>query len=192
MGSRGLIDRVLELKPEVTQGCWFESRLRQEVSTTEVRPLSKAPNPQPPHSRLPTAPLGWVKCREHISLLIMLCIIMYVTNKAHLSLIFFNAEVREFNSQLGGDYSIESGAIVDEKQPYIVAIFVVNVSEWRVQDLRDGIISRPIWPIGKLKRVQSSRDGGTNVVLTSPGGKQTNIKCSFLGELSLYWVGLRM
>ncbi len=42
----------------------------------------------------------------------------------------------------------------------IVAIFAVNVSEGRVQDLRDGIISRPIWPIGKLKRVQSSRDGG--------------------------------
>ncbi len=31
--------------------------------------------------------LGWVKCREHISLLIILCIIVYVTNKAHLSLI---------------------------------------------------------------------------------------------------------
>ncbi len=39
------------------------------------------------------------------------------------------------------DYSIESGAIVDEKQPYIVAIFAVNVGEGRVQDLRDGIIS---------------------------------------------------
>ncbi len=25
--------------------------------------------------------LGWVKCREHISLLVILCIIMYVTNK---------------------------------------------------------------------------------------------------------------
>ncbi len=40
---------------------------------------------------LPTAPgvcaLGWVKCREHISLLIILCIIVYVTNRAHLSLI---------------------------------------------------------------------------------------------------------
>ncbi len=32
-----------------------------------------------------------------------------------------------------------------------------------MQYLRDGIISRPIWPIGKLKRVQSSRDGGANV-----------------------------
>ncbi len=28
--------------------------------------------------------LGWVKCREHISLLVILCIIVYVTNKAHL------------------------------------------------------------------------------------------------------------
>ncbi len=27
--------------------------------------------------------LGWVKCREHISLLIIFCIIVYVTNKAH-------------------------------------------------------------------------------------------------------------
>ncbi len=34
-----------------------------------------------------------------------------------------------------------------------------------VQDVRDGIVSRPIWPIGKLKRVQSNRDGGANVVL---------------------------
>ncbi len=45
-GSRGLMDRALDLKPEVTQGWGFESRLRQEVSTTEVRPLSKAPKPQ--------------------------------------------------------------------------------------------------------------------------------------------------
>ncbi len=36
------MDRALDL----TQGCGFESRLWQEVSTTEVRPLSKAPNPQ--------------------------------------------------------------------------------------------------------------------------------------------------
>ncbi len=47
--------------------------------------------PQAPQCRLPTDPgvcaLGWVKCREHISLLIILCIIVYVTNKAHLSLI---------------------------------------------------------------------------------------------------------
>ncbi len=45
-GSRGLMDRALDLKPEVTQGCGFEFRLWQEVSTTEVRPLGKAPNPQ--------------------------------------------------------------------------------------------------------------------------------------------------
>ncbi len=50
IGSRGLMDRALDLKPEVTQGCGFESRFRQEV--TEVRPLSKAPNPQL-QSRLP-------------------------------------------------------------------------------------------------------------------------------------------
>ncbi len=35
------MDRALDLKPEVTQGCGFESRLWQEVSMTEVRPLSK-------------------------------------------------------------------------------------------------------------------------------------------------------
>ncbi len=40
------MDRALDLKPEVTQGCGFKSRLWQEVSTTEVRPLSKEPNPQ--------------------------------------------------------------------------------------------------------------------------------------------------
>ncbi len=27
----GLMDRALDLKPEITQGCGFESRLRQEV-----------------------------------------------------------------------------------------------------------------------------------------------------------------
>ncbi len=31
VGSRDLVDRALDLKPEVTQGCGFESRLRQEV-----------------------------------------------------------------------------------------------------------------------------------------------------------------
>ncbi len=44
--------------------------------------------PRALHSRLPTAPSVYnVKCREHISLLIILCIIVYVTNKAHPSLI---------------------------------------------------------------------------------------------------------
>ncbi len=77
--SRGLMDRALDLKPEVTQGCGFESRLRQEVhdcspgAAQSVAHCSKC--------------VGWVKCREHISLLIILCIIVYVTNKAHLSLI---------------------------------------------------------------------------------------------------------
>ncbi len=84
------MDRALDLKPEVTQGCGFESRLWQEVSSTEVRPLSKAPPtaPRAPQCRLSTAPgvcaLGWVKWREHISLIIILYIIVYVTNKAHL------------------------------------------------------------------------------------------------------------
>ncbi len=40
------MDRALDLKPEVTQSCGFESRLWQEVSTTEVRPLSNALNSQ--------------------------------------------------------------------------------------------------------------------------------------------------
>ncbi len=74
-----------------TRGNGFESRLWQEVSTTEVETLDQGTEsptaPQAPLCRLPTAPLGWVKCREHISLLIILCIIVYVTNKAHLSLI---------------------------------------------------------------------------------------------------------
>ncbi len=55
----------------------FEFRLRQELSTTEVRPLSKAPNPQ----LLQVCVLEYVKCRAHISLLVILCIIVYVTNK---------------------------------------------------------------------------------------------------------------
>ncbi len=89
LGSRGLVRLV-------TRGCGFESRLRLELSTTEERPLSKAPNPQllPGHRsvgcpHLQVCALGWVKCREHISLLVILCIIVYVTNKAHLSLIYY-------------------------------------------------------------------------------------------------------
>ncbi len=39
--------------------------------------------------------LGWVKCREHISLLIILCIIVYVTNKAHPSLICICRTLKE-------------------------------------------------------------------------------------------------
>ncbi len=41
--------------------------------------------PRAPQCRLPTDPgvcaLGWVKCSEHISLLVILFIIVYVTNK---------------------------------------------------------------------------------------------------------------
>ncbi len=48
------MDRVLDLKPEVTQGCGFESQLWQEVSTTEVRPL---PPTEPPTA--PWAPQCW-------------------------------------------------------------------------------------------------------------------------------------
>ncbi len=33
--------------------------------------------------------LGWVKYREHISLLVILCIIVYVTNKKILDIFFF-------------------------------------------------------------------------------------------------------
>ncbi len=59
---------------------------------TEVRPLSKAPNPQLlPGRRSVSCPLLQVCVHldglEHISLLVILCIIVYVTNKAHLSLI---------------------------------------------------------------------------------------------------------
>ncbi len=98
----------------VIRGCGFESRLQLELSTTEVRPLSKAPNPQlalrAQHCRLPTAPsvctLGWVKCREHISLLVILCIIVYVTNKAHLSLICLFFCFGFFYSQIATDLSL--------------------------------------------------------------------------------------
>ncbi len=42
-GSRGSNGLSVGL---VTRGCGFESRLRQELSTTEVKPLIKAPNHQ--------------------------------------------------------------------------------------------------------------------------------------------------
>ncbi len=73
----GLMDRALDLKPEVTQGCGFESRLRQEVHDCSPGAAQSAAHCSKCYT------LGWVKCREHISLLIILCIIVYVTNKAH-------------------------------------------------------------------------------------------------------------
>ncbi len=95
-GSCGLMDRALDLKPEVTKGCGFESRLWQELSMTEVRPLSKAPNPQLLGHRnvgCPNAPgvcvhLDGLNAENafHCSLYSV-----YVTNKAHLSLIFILA-----------------------------------------------------------------------------------------------------
>ncbi len=81
--------RALDLKPEVTQGCGFVSQLRQEVSMTEVRPLTKAPNPKLLPGRCnvgcPLLHLDGLNAENtfHSSLL---CIIVYVTNKAHLSL----------------------------------------------------------------------------------------------------------
>ncbi len=61
---------------------------------TEVRPLSKAPNPQLlPVRRSVGCPLLQVcvhldglNAENTVSLLVILCIIVYVTNKAHLSL----------------------------------------------------------------------------------------------------------
>ncbi len=86
VGSRGLMDRALDLETGVTQGCGFESR--QEVRKClegsvhdwgETLEQGEPPTaPRAPQCRLPTAPLGWVK------LLIILCIIVYLTNKAHL------------------------------------------------------------------------------------------------------------
>ncbi len=83
------MDRPLDLKPEVTQSCGFESRLWQEVSTTEVRPLGKEPNPQLlPGRRSVGCPLLQVcvhldglnaENTFHSSLYSV-----YVTNKAHL------------------------------------------------------------------------------------------------------------
>ncbi len=77
--------RALDLKPEVTQGCGFVSRLRQEVSTTEVRPLTKALLPGRCNVGCPLLHLDGLNAENtfHSSLL---CIIVYVTNKAHLSL----------------------------------------------------------------------------------------------------------
>ncbi len=90
------MDRALDLKPEVTQGCGFESRLWQEVSTTEVRPLSKAPNPQllprPRNVGCPLLHLDGLNAENtfhsshYISLLVIPCIIYYVTNKETLNL----------------------------------------------------------------------------------------------------------
>ncbi len=70
-------------------GEWITSVLSTFNTTTEVRPLSKAPNPQllpVGFTLLRVCALGWVKCRAQISLLVIFCIIVYVTNKKSSSL----------------------------------------------------------------------------------------------------------
>ncbi len=62
------MDRALDLKPEVTQGCGFESRLRQEVHDC---------SPGAAQSAAPSV-YTWMGYT-----LIILCIIVYVTNIAH-------------------------------------------------------------------------------------------------------------
>ncbi len=53
---------------------------------------------------VPTAPgvcaLGWVKCREHISLLVILCIIMYVTKKNIYIFFFFFLPISDYGKML--------------------------------------------------------------------------------------------
>ncbi len=77
----GLMDRALDLKPEANGRLW----VRNPAPTGSPRLLPGRCTVGCPLLQVCT--LGWVKCREHISLLIILCIIVYVTNKAHPSLI---------------------------------------------------------------------------------------------------------
>ncbi len=75
--------------------------------------------------------LGWVKSREHISLLVILCIIVYVTNKVHLSLIIIIIIIK-----------------------YQYSCFYINVSlQMYKTDLRSGKIC---WLMGSLKLPTSS------------------------------------
>ncbi len=39
---------------------------------------------------------GWVKYRKHISLLVILCIIVYVTNKKQIYIVFFSKPISEY------------------------------------------------------------------------------------------------
>ncbi len=40
--------------------------------------------------------LGWVKCREHISLLVILSIIVYVTKKKNIGYRFFSKPISDY------------------------------------------------------------------------------------------------
>ncbi len=81
----------------VTRGCgfWISAPVGIVHDWGETLEQGTEPStaPRTTQCRLPTAPgvcaLEWVKCREHISLLVILCIIVYVTNK---KLFFFNGE----------------------------------------------------------------------------------------------------
>ncbi len=44
--------------------------------------------------------LGWVKYREHISLLVILCIIMYVKNKYKYRYFFFTKPITDYGKML--------------------------------------------------------------------------------------------
>ncbi len=67
------MDRALDLKPEVTQGCGFESRLRQDLGETLEQGTEPPTAPRVPQCRLPTAPsvcLDWLNAENtfHCSL----------------------------------------------------------------------------------------------------------------------------
>ncbi len=78
--SRGLMDRASDLWPEVggsnlssDRNCpWLGETLEQGTEPPTAPRLSTAPG---------VCALGWVKRRAQISLLVILCIIVYVTNK---------------------------------------------------------------------------------------------------------------
>ncbi len=69
-------------------GLWVRVSAPAEIVLGWGETLGRGAEPptaiQALHRRLPAAPgvcaLGWVECREHILLLIKLCIIVYVTN----------------------------------------------------------------------------------------------------------------
>ncbi len=52
--------------------------------------------------------LGWAKCREHLSLLVILCIIVYVTSKKKIYIYFFFKLISDYGKILVNRYICRS------------------------------------------------------------------------------------
>ncbi len=97
LGSHGLMDRALDLDQKLWVWISAPAGIVHDWGETLEQGTEPPTAPRAPQRWLPTAPgvcaLGWVKCRAHISLMVILCIIVCVTNKKILFLLILQAHM---------------------------------------------------------------------------------------------------